>query len=78
MYKVTVKYGIDLHTIESMSQPTIQSIKTDSMLRAILGHGDNVRALIDGVEQPNGLLVPNGATVVLETACNTKAKAVLA
>jgi hypothetical protein len=75
--KITVKYGMDEHKLESISPPTIQTIKQSDTLKAILGFGDNVRALIDGVEQPNGLLVPDGATVLLETTCNTKAQPVL-
>jgi hypothetical protein len=71
--KITVKYGMDTHVLESISAPTIGALKTNETLKAVLGFGDNVRALIDGVEQPNTLLVPADSVVRLETACNTKA-----
>jgi hypothetical protein len=70
---ITVKYGVDSHVLESINPPTIGSVKSNATLKAVLGFGDNVRALIDGVEQPNTLLVPFGSTVLLETACNEKA-----
>lgn len=71
---IIVKYGVDEHTIHPMNPPTIKALKQDETLRAVLGYGDNVKALIDGVEQPNELLVPDNAVVRMETACNTKAK----
>lgn len=72
--QITIKYGPDTHVITPFNQPTIQALKRDQTARAVLGYGDNVRALIDGVEQPDGVLVPDGALVTMETKCNTKAQ----
>ena len=69
----TVCYGIERQQKESISAPTIGAIKTDTVLKAILGFGDNVRALIHGVEQPDHIAVPEGSEVVLETRANQKA-----
>lgn len=69
----TVKYGCESYDKDSISQPTIGEVRSDSTLKAILGFGDNVRALIHGVEQPDEVRVPEGAVVVLETRANTKA-----
>lgn len=73
--KITCKFGVDTHVLETNNAPTIGALKCNETLKAILGFGDNVRALIDAVEQPNTLLVPDGTTVRFETACNTKARA---
>jgi len=43
------------------------------MFKAALGFGDNTKALVDGIEQDRGTMIPTGATVRLETAANTKA-----
>ena len=71
--KIIVRYGPDRHELESINPPTVGSLKKNDTLRAIFAWGDNLRALIDGVEQPDALLVPEGTTVTMETACNTKA-----
>jgi hypothetical protein len=71
--KVTVKYGLETYEITFAEQQNIGQLKTNTTLRAVLGFGDNVRALVGGVEIGNTSLVPDGATVVMETAANTKA-----
>lgn len=71
--QVTIRYGMESTTKSYDSTPTIGQIKSDSNLKAVMGYGDNVKALINGIEMNNDVQVPNGATVVLETACNSKA-----
>jgi len=70
-YKVV--YGIESLDREALTPPTVGSVKKDTVAKAVLGYGDNVRALIYGVEQPDNALVPEGAEVVLETKANSKA-----
>ncbi len=69
----TVRYGMDSHTKNVTTAPTIGQVKDDVNLRAVLGYGDNVRATINGVEQSENTVVPDGCTVVFETRANTKA-----
>ena len=71
---ILVKYGIETmpkHT--PTSSLTIGELITDWETKSALGFGDNVRALINGVEQPNSSVIPDGATVVIETRANSKA-----
>jgi hypothetical protein len=72
MIQVNVRFG---ETI-SKSFPegtTIGAVLSDRELKAVLGWGDNVRALVHGVEQPVTALAPDGATIVVETRANSKA-----
>lgn len=71
---IKVKYGID-NCDRSFAEEnvTIGQIIGDGVVRAHLGYGDNVRALINGVEQPMHAIVPDGATITLETRANSKA-----
>ncbi len=68
-----VQYGLDSHDKTVSTTPTIGDVVADPNLRAVLGYGDNVRVLINGVEQSNASLVPDGCTLVLETRANQKA-----
>jgi hypothetical protein len=71
---VKIKYGIDEFDKHTLSDSfTIGQLIRDDETRAYLGYGDNVRALINGVEQPESAIVPDGATVVIETRANSKA-----
>ena len=77
MINVNVRFG---ETI-ARSYPegtTIGTILADRELKLVLGWGDNVRATVQGVEQPNTALAPDGATVVVETRANAKAELALA
>jgi len=73
MQTVTVKYGVESFTKNYESTPTFGQLASDASIKAVLGFGDNVRTLLDGVEQPFANLVPNGATVRIETRANSKA-----
>jgi hypothetical protein len=46
----------------------------DPNLKLVCGYGDNVRALVSGVEQPGTAIAPDGGTIVVETRANNKAK----
>ena len=41
--------------------------------RAVLGYGDNVRALVNGIEQPSSTQISLADELVLETKANEKA-----
>jgi hypothetical protein len=72
-FNIRVRYGVDEETMESDTPITVSAIRHDNNLRARLGYGDNVNALINGVTMPDEAIVPNGGLVVIETACNSKA-----
>lgn len=71
--QINIKYGVDVISKTYSSAPTVQNVLRDPNLKAVLGFGDNVRALINGIEQPLTTTVPNGCTLSIETRCNTKA-----
>jgi hypothetical protein len=73
MQKVTIRYGVDTIEKQFTVPVTIGSLRLDQNIRAGLGYGDNVKFLINGIEMSNDVIVPNGATVVVETAANSKA-----
>lgn len=72
-FNISVRYGVDTEPMSSDSPITIGQIRRDRDLRARLGYGDNVTLLINAVAMPDEAIVPNGGTVVIETACNSKA-----
>lgn len=73
MKKVTIKYGSDTHMVTVALGAAIGIIIADTTAKVILGYGDNVRALVNGVEQTNDTVVADGSTINLETRANQKA-----
>jgi hypothetical protein len=73
MKNITIKYGVDSITKQVDAGFTIGDLKGDDGIRAGLGYGDNVNALINGVAQGCSTVIPDGAVVTIETAANTKA-----
>lgn len=71
--QVTIRFGSDDVTVNRPEGTTIGQIVDDHELRVTLGYGDNVRALVAGVEQSMQAIAPDGATIVLETKANSKA-----
>ncbi len=69
---ITVQFGCRSVTREYEYGVTAASLIEDETLQAVLGHGENVRALIAGVEVGPSVEIPSGAIVVLETKANTK------
>jgi len=69
---LTIRYGFRNTTRTFTVAPTVEQLKRDPSLRTELGYGDNVRVLVNGVEQPNHVQIP-GPSVTLETAANQKA-----
>ena len=73
MKKITVQYGVDSITKQIESGFTFGDLQEDDSFKAALGFGDNTKALVDGIEQSRNTVIPDGATLRLETAANTKA-----
>jgi hypothetical protein len=72
-FSCKVKYSVDVEPLESDQPITIASIRQNADLKHTLGFGDNINLYVNGVAMPNDAIVPNDATVVIETAANTKA-----
>lgn len=73
---VTVRYGCESYDKEFTTAPTFGELRTNASLKAILGFSDNSRALLQGVEQPDEVRVPDTqppTVVMLETRANQKA-----
>ncbi len=73
MKNITVKYGSDVRTVTVPYSTTVGQIIADPTTRVVLGYGDNVKALVGGVEQPGDSVPSDGSTIVLETRANSKA-----
>jgi hypothetical protein len=73
MKTITVKYGVDSVTKQVESNVTFGDLQQGDAFKAALGFGDNVKALVNGIEQDMDTSIPDGAVVRLETAANTKA-----
>jgi hypothetical protein len=73
MKKITVEYGVDSVTKQVEGGFTFGDVQECDSFKAALGFGDNTKALVNGIEQSRGTVIPDGATVRLETAANTKA-----
>ena len=74
MKNITVKYGSEMHTVTIGSGATIGQIIMDCTCKVVLGYGDNVKALVSGVEQSLDSIPSDGTTISLETKANQKAK----
>ena len=74
MKKITVQYGVDSITKQVESGFTFGDLADHDGLKGALGYGDNVKALVDGIEQDKRTVIPDGVIVRLETAANTKAR----
>ena len=69
---VTVRYGLERQVTTSVPEgASIEEVL--GRVRAALGFGDNVKALIDGAAQPMTNGVANGDVITVETAANSKA-----
>ena len=74
--KIVVRYGIDRMEKEVPTGTTIGQLKANESVKAGLGLGDNVKALIAGQEVGDDVQVPSGAMVSFETQANSKASEV--
>jgi hypothetical protein len=72
MMTVTVRYGVRSVTQEVPAGTPLNQIVNAPNTKAYLGYGDNVRALIEGVEMGLDYSVQCSTEVVLETRSNVK------
>jgi hypothetical protein len=72
-HTLVVRYGGDEHRVIVEPTTTIGEIIANPNTRAILGYGDNVRALVHGIEQPTTTQICSADELVLETKANEKA-----
>ncbi len=73
MKNITVRCGTQSFPKQFADEATVGEVITNPSVKAVLGYGDNVRGLVHGVEQESTTIVPDGATIVVETRCNSKA-----
>lgn len=73
MKTIIVRYNVDSVTKQVDSGFTVGDLKESDTFRMALGFGDNMNVLISGVAQPDGLTIPDGSTLTIETAANEKA-----
>ena len=73
MKSITVNYGVDTITKQVEDGFTFGDLQESDTFKAALGFGDNTKALVGGIEQNRETIIPANATVLLETAANTKA-----
>lgn len=78
MKTVTVRYGGQSHKVTVNDSHTIAQIIADPTAKAICGYGDNVKPLVQGVEQSSDNIPSDGCVVTLETRMNSKAILTLA
>ena len=69
---VTVNYGLERSITTVVPAGSTIEFVLDKV-RAALGFGSNVKALIDGAAQPHTGSVADGDTISVETAANSKA-----
>ena len=73
MKTIIVSFGGDSVPRSVEDDANIGSIVGDGNVKAQLGYGDNVRVLVNGVEQPSTAIPSNGTKLVVETRTNSKA-----
>ncbi len=73
MKSITVRYSSDSRTVAVDDNATVGAITKDTTTKIVLGYGDNIKALVGGMEQPVDAIPCDGATLVIETKANSKA-----
>lgn len=74
MFSVTIRYGAGDEMTKAFDDgATVRDVLTNTAVKAALGFGDNVRALIDGVEQTSDTELTDGDIITIETRANQKA-----
>lgn len=76
MKRVSMRYGTTEITREVPEGTTCGQLAQDSSIKALLGCGDNVRFLLNGIEMPAQAMAPDAdeGQLVFETRANTKAQ----
>jgi hypothetical protein len=71
--KLTINYGPDAITKNFDGSRSISQVLSDSSIKAVLGYGDNVKALVSGVEMSNDTVLSSDTEITIETRANSKA-----
>lgn len=72
--QVTIHFGIGNSVSKQYpSGTTVNTVLQDTNLRAVLGYGENVRAVVDGVPQPGTAELSDGDEIHVETNVGCKA-----
>lgn len=70
---LTIKFGcVNQVTVERPEGTTVGAIKRDSNLKAVLGFGEAVDAIVDDHVQPDTTTLADGDTVELVTSVTSK------
>ncbi len=70
---IKIQFGVDSLNRDYTTSPTTGQVITDPTVKAVLGYGDSVRALVNGVEVSTSHVLSNNDQLRLETKCNEKA-----
>jgi hypothetical protein len=74
MISITIKYGVGDEITKAFEDGiTVGQVMANQSVKIALGYGDNVRGLIDGVEQPSSMELSDGDVLNIETRANQKA-----
>lgn len=73
MQTIVLRYGGDSHAVQVHPDASLASVLNNPSTKAVLGYGDNVRALVHGIEQPLTARVGGIAEIMIETRANEKA-----
>lgn len=72
--QVTINFGVGNSITKSYPVgTTVSQVLGDSNLKAVLGYGENVTAVIDGVRQPGTAELSDGDAIQVETSVGCKA-----
>lgn len=71
---VTIRFGASNELSKAVpAGTTVGTILRDANVKAVLGFGDNVQAVVDGVVQRDTAPLDDGDVVTVETRANSKA-----
>ena len=73
MNTITVRFGGQTEARQYPAGSTIANVLADRDLKAVMGFGDNVRALVGGVEQSSNATLSDGMSIFIEMRANSKA-----
>lgn len=72
--QITIRFGSTNELTRTVNDRyTVGDVLNDSNIRAALGFGSNVHALVDGQVQNPSTRLEDGDIVVIETKANSKA-----
>lgn len=67
---ITVKYGMSQTTTNAT---TLSDLQSDENIRSVLGFGESVRYLRNGMELSSVSTLESGDTIIVEPMANSKA-----